>query len=312
VDRWPPRALAAQQPGHTMPGVAQRTFARFARQPRRGYGRRQARAAAFVGAPRAFPRREQILEQVLAKLQRRITRQRAKLAFRDSNFHLENLYKHVAIFPDSGLAYNRIKKCANTRIAAFFTDILSGETFDNSLAMKRGLVKPADLSYAELMRIRAYYSVVFVRNPYGRVLSVFLDKLAAGGQSRARTYGRCPGFGDNSREGFLAFLEYLDSGGLHDNLHWWPQSELLYQPPADFSFIGRLERTVPDMRQILAAIGQDPDLAVALDAPHALEAKRKQAVTAASSRVDDYYTDRGRDIVRQLYSADFDNFDYQK
>ncbi len=249
---------------------------------------------------------------LLTKLQRSISKRRAAAALRRSNFHLDNLYKHVAVFPDWQLAYNRIKKCANTRISAFFTDILSGQTFDSSLAMKRGLVKPADLDYFELLQITNYFSVVFVRDPYGRILSVFLDKLAAGGKGHVATYGRCPGFGDDSKDGFLAFLEYLQAGGLHDNLHWWPQSELLYQPPADFSFIGRLERTVADMQTILAAIGQNPDLAAALDSPHALEAKRQRAVTAASKRLDAYYTERSRDIVGRLYSADFDNFGYQK
>ena len=178
--------------------------------------------------------------------------------------------------------------------------------------MKRRLVKPGDLSFAELMRLRKYCSVVFVRNPYGRVLSVFLDRLAAGGKAHVPTYGQCPGFGDTSKEGFLAFLQHLDSGGLHDDPHWWPQTELLYQPASDFSFVGRLERTVADMRQILAAIDRDPDLAVPLEAPHALEAKRKQAVTAASTRLDEYYTETGRDIVRRLCRLDFETFDYPK
>ena len=65
----------------------------------------------------------------LAKFQRRLTRHRAKRALRGSNLDLRNLYKHVAVFPASQFVYNRIKKCANTRLAAFFTDITPTNLF---------------------------------------------------------------------------------------------------------------------------------------------------------------------------------------
>jgi hypothetical protein len=115
---------------------------------------------------------------LIGKLRRTVTKQRFSWHHKESRLHLENLYKHVALFPEVRLAYNRIKKCGNTRISAFLNDVLLHREHASSGVLKRSLIKPAALSYSDLQALDSYYSIVFVRHPYGRVLSVFLDKLA--------------------------------------------------------------------------------------------------------------------------------------
>lgn len=250
-----------------------------------------------------------------ASLQRSVKKRLARVLFAGKGIDLENLEHAAAVYPARRLIYNRIKKSGNTRIVAFLNDQFDGAGFESSRRLKAALVRPFDLPVRDLAALESFYSFTFVRNPYGRVLSAYLDKLAEPRAPKApRKPGRgpgyraYPGYGENSPEGFARFLAFLDDGGLHADRHWWPQADLLYQPAERFSFIGRLERMVEDMGRVLADNGCDPAAARALDAPHPLEARRRQTRTVEREAA--FYTPRGREIVARLHARDFALFGY--
>lgn len=249
------------------------------------------------------------------RLRRSINKRLARVLFAGRGLDLENLHQAVAVYPDQRLIYNRIKKSGNTRIVAFLNDQFRGDSFESSRRLKAALVRPFDLSVRDLRGLESFYSFTFVRNPYGRVLSAYLDKLATrrGTRQKPKRDGRpghhaFPGYGENSPEGFARFLDYLDTGGLYANRHWWPQADLLFQPADRFGFIGHLERMVEDMGRVMSDLGRDPACAEVLGRPHRLEEGRRQTGTAEREAA--FYTARGREIVARLYARDFALFGY--
>lgn len=213
---------------------------------------------------------------------------------------------HLAIFPELKLCFNRIKKSGNTTISAFLSELSTSFNSESESGFKRTLQKPRSMSLSQLKLMPSYYSLVVVRDPYSRALSAFLQKVAHG---RSPQYDYCAGFGIATSEGFLAFMKFLDDGGLYRDRHFWPQANLLYQPLEKYSRVARLEHLVDDMRAVLSDIGQEPALADVLTRPHKVEAGTSK-ITSASSKLNMYYTKHSAALVRKLYARDFQMFNY--
>lgn len=208
----------------------------------------------------------------------------------------------VAVFPRLGIVYNRIKKSANTSIVAWLAD-LEGVEYDSLSSVKRAVPNPKTLSVRQAWHFGRYYSFTFVRNPYSRVLSAYLDKVATSNPLYAAT----PGSGQAATvEGFEAFLDYLQSGGLHANRHWWPQIDLLYKPVDQFSFIGKVENMAEDMEKVIANAKLKPHGRPDFHSPHSV----KKRATSAANKVNAFYSQRARNAVNSLYRQDFETFGY--
>ncbi len=238
--------------------------------------------------------------KIAKKFRNRIILRRSKYVFR--NF--EN-YDNVSIYPSHKLILNRIKKSGNTTIIAFLNDVLIGNSYGGPEELKKKLIRPSDLNPHELRSLSEYRSAVFVRNPYDRVLSAYL-----GSGRIKKTYGSFH-FGPNSKAHFHEFLNFLDSGGLYVDRHWWPQVDLLFQPPEEFSFVGKLENVIADMAAMLRMIGVDTESASRLKEPHEIEMRGEGGkIRSAGAKSQSYYTDDGRAVVARLYRRDFETFDY--
>lgn len=238
--------------------------------------------------------------KIAKSLRNRIILRNSKYVFR--NF--EN-YDNVSIYPSHKLILNRIKKSGNTTIVAFLNDVLVGNSYSDPEGLKKKLVRPFDLNVHELRSLPAYRSVVFVRNPYDRVLSAYL------GSGRITKTRRGFHFGQNSKAHFHEFLEFLDNGGLYVDRHWWPQVDLLFQPPEEFTFVGKLENVVADMAAMLRLIGVEAEAASRLKEPHEIESRGHNGkIRSAQAKGQSYYTDDGRAVVARLYRRDFERFNY--
>lgn len=229
-------------------------------------------------------------------------------ALRGRGYNFDILFhgNHVAVFPKLKICFNRVKKSGNTTISAFLTDISGDSETESADEFKRALLKPRAMPVKELQRLPSYYSFVVVRDPYSRALSAFLQKVAHG---QSLKYAYCAGFGNSTPEGFHAFLTFLVMGGLYRDRHFWPQSDLLYQPIKNYSRVARLENLVTDMRIILTETGQDPALAELLASPHKVEAGTTK-ITSATSKLGAFYNARSSALVHELYLKDFEMFGY--
>ena len=202
-----------------------------------------------------------------------------------------------------------MKKAANTTIVAFLNDILDHKQCDTIKELKTKLVKPEHLTVSQVKMLSSYYSFTFVRNPFDRVLSVYLEKFTK--EQINRKYESLPGAGKASQAGFASFVSYLDSGGLYVNRHWWPQVDLLFQPAEDFSFIGKIENMVEDMKKLLIDNNIDPQLAAKLKRPHEKELEKGELrITNAKKRTSQFYTKKEVETVVRLYKRDFESFGY--
>lgn len=222
---------------------------------------------------------------------------------------------HVAVFPGLGIVYNRIKKSGNTTVSAFLFEAANEFNFSAEAGFKKKFLTPLQMTWKEIWALQHMRSIVVVRDPFSRVLSGFLQKVARGsrGTHRDQKYAEFPGFGDATPEGFLAFLLGLENGLIHRNRHFWPQSSLLFQRLDRFDHVIKLETLVGDMTNLLNAIGMDPNLAMRLSEPHRVDVEGGGTkITRATNKMSAYYDVQSRELVRRLYLRDFEAFGYSK
>jgi hypothetical protein len=240
---------------------------------------------------------------------------RNRIVLRNANYIFRNFenYDNVSVYPRQRLIYNRIKKSGNTTITAFLNDALVGDSYGDFRDLKYKLVRPGDLTASELYELPNYYSFTFVRNPYDRALSAYLGAAVSRKGLpgvRVRNGFRRFQFNVKSKEHFHEFLEFLDSGGLYADRHWWPQADLLFQPAERFSFIGKLESIVRDMKTVLRTAGVNTDYSERLTEPHEIEKKFENKIQSAHAKTQLYYSVRARELVQKLYRRDFELFGY--
>ena len=147
-----------------------------------------------------------------------------------------------------------------------------------------------------------FFRFSFVRNPYTRILSCYLDKFIADRWDERRSMLVSLGLPENSLPTFVDFLYGVEKYP-HANIHWAPQEYLLNKRKIDYHYLGRfeqlsvgleiiLQRIAPEMRSILLSIKDDT---------HS---------TNASQQVSKYIESQERLLIRRIYKRDFDSFGY--
>ena len=190
---------------------------------------------------------------------------------------------------EMGFFCNRIPKSANSTVVSSLAKWRFGREIPSREAKKMFLT-PSALSRQEAANIEQLFRFTFVRNPYTRVLSAYLDKVERKAERRGE---------DTSFEGFLANLE---KGQLHSNAHWSPQVDLMLLPLNQFDFIGKVENLQQDLevvRHRLMDTESEPDMV-----------EVRSNATNANSKIARYYTPASAKIVKKLYARDFELFDY--
>ncbi len=205
----------------------------------------------------------------------------------------------VAVFPELGLAYNRIKKNANTSTIILLRQLEAGQVEERNDA-KWNAKTWFDLSADELDRLDALHLFVIIRNPYGRVLSAFLDKF------RSPRYQRRHGAFPLTPEGFEQFLRWLDQGGLKRDAHWDLQTKLMMLPLSGYDSVIRFESFRDELRALLEARG----IALPEGALRELFPSDKTKRTGSSDKLRQFYTADSVALVRKLYAADFEALGY--
>lgn len=207
--------------------------------------------------------------------------------------------KSVAVFPKLGIAFNRIKKNANSTSVVVLHRLETG-VLEHELAAKRAslhLEKMPPTFWPAVGRLR--YAVV-VRNPYSRVLSAFMNKFAKATYVEAfRPYEITP-------QGFAEFLHWIANGGMEADAHWDLQRKLMLLPLDRYDEVIRFETYPEEMRALLGR--QGVDLTPEIDALIGYSSGRHRS--AANEKLAAFYTPELYALVRELYRDDFERLGY--
>lgn len=147
-----------------------------------------------------------------------------------------------------------------------------------------------------------WFRFSFVRNPYSRALSCYLEKIA--GEQWLRDM-RLPDLGFDPRDevSFVAFLKRVaEQSPAEMDIHWAPQHFLLSLGKVSYDFLGRFESFHADLRRVIDALE--------LEVPDHLLERRTAHVTEAGRRLHDYYDDESVALVREIYRGDFEHLGY--
>jgi sulfotransferase famil protein len=144
-----------------------------------------------------------------------------------------------------------------------------------------------------LSRCRDRLLISCVRNPFTRILSGYLDKV------RPRDPRYFPELRSRKVENFEDFMQAVaDFKPSRLNFHFRPQHMNLDFPRLQYSAVFFLEN-VAALSRFLGELS--PDLALEKNAPHSRSAR---------SKLQEHYTGRAIDLVREVYAADFSLFGY--
>ena len=187
--------------------------------------------------------------------------------------------------------YFRLPKCANSTVvntlAWYDPDVTPGPGDATAREAKRSYGRLATARAKTLDELQErYFLFTFVRNPYTRLLSAYLDK----GLTKA------------PQRSFADFITYLEHGGLYENAHWAPQVAMLPVRVERLAFIGRVEQLEQDLETVIDRIFGEGTFSAA----RSREVNRK----GAAERLGQYYTDDLAARVYTLYREDFETFGY--
>lgn len=208
--------------------------------------------------------------------------------------------RRVAVFPNLGLAYNRIKKNANTSTVILLRQIETGMIEERNAA-KWNARTFFDLSTSELKSLDHLHSFVIIRNPYSRTLSAFLEKF------RSSHYQRRYGMFSLTPEGFGEFLVWLGKGGLTKDRHWDLQTKLMMLPLKGYDTVLHFENYQSELVALLETRGiKLPDNAL-----HQLYPSDTTKNTGADAKLQQFYTPWRANLVREFFAADFAALGYK-
>ncbi|MBX2881886.1 MAG: sulfotransferase family protein [Granulosicoccus sp.] len=152
-----------------------------------------------------------------------------------------------------------------------------------------------------------YYRFAFVRNPFGRLLSAYLSKIARPLAPKAEILAIINGCKVNQVKDlkqpvdFASFIEVVCSQDPLDmNPHWNLQTLQLIVEKIDYHKIGRFENLQQDFAQVCTHIFGDRDLKITQSANQ----------TSSEEKLTDYYDDALVKKVHQKFYDDFHAFEY--
>lgn len=156
-------------------------------------------------------------------------------------------------------------------------------------------------AFRQLLADADCFRFTFVRNPFDRLLSCYLQKIVRPTQERAsllRLLGRPA---DEERD--VTFEDFVraiaDQDPIDMDPHWRVQSVQTLQDHVAYDFIGRFESFDRD----LAAVGER----IAPDAPPFIYAEKRQATGAKPYHL---ITPTLATMIRDVFAEDFQRFDY--
>ena len=143
---------------------------------------------------------------------------------------------------------------------------------------------------------RDHYTFTFIRSPWTRVLSAYIDKVEKRRDRNPKNNRWAAYARDHQLASFADFVHHLEKSDPADmNPHWAPQSLLLMRDRIDYDFIGKFEDMERDGAIVLERLGIPGQLSDLSHTHHQ---------TGADQLVADYYTPELVEIIGRIYAED--------
>ena len=212
--------------------------------------------------------------------------------------------------------YVEVPKAGSSSVVANLYRVAHGETADAEISRndmanalrypERGNDKQFENHLRSALILDDHFIFTFVRNPYTRILSGFLNKIDhPSDESRGRRAAL--GFQEHDIEdvSFFRFLMRLREADIDTlDIHFRPQWHLLgLNKSIKYDFIGHLESFETDLHYVLRRIGGDHSL------PDGLVAWRGHA-TNAKDQLLQFYGPEEQALVAEIYEDDFKYLGY--
>lgn len=214
-----------------------------------------------------------------------------------------------AMLSDNKFCYFRIPKCANSTIVKTLLYYYPSYHYDSndskgSLAKKafRGSiykVKKIDpITFSDNL-----FCFTFVRNPYSRLLSAYLDKLVSqvGKPKYAKIRSKILKTQKKTELSFNDFVSFLETDGLFSDPHWCPQYSLIPIPLDLLAYIGKVEQLHDDLGELIPKIFNIEYKGLVL---------REEGRQRAKEKSSHFYNEELIERVFNLYRKDFEYFGY--
>lgn len=215
---------------------------------------------------------------------------------------LQNFNRLIHYYEPEGVVFlNNAKSGCSSIKAALLKAIYAreGKALPDPVSPKfvHGQNDAWSASFNNIGKSRFRFSVV--RNPFSRILSAYLDKIARGG-ILCNQFNYAHNFPIDYRAGFDEFLEKLDlSKNLFDQ-HWRPQTANLLLGYLRVDEVYFLESLTDSHEELERSVGFGFEIGMG----------RKSHATGASKRIKDYYSESAIQRVVEIYKSDFETFGY--
>jgi hypothetical protein len=226
--------------------------------------------------------------------------ERMNLPFDTANYlcHLSNTYKYLYVATPKA-ACTAIKHCLQQAEMAgtlVFRDY--GEEHKPTLSPLLAPIHSPQV-YFDAFGVDDWFRFTFVREPFGRALSCYLDKIVNSAGERNRLL---PRLGLDPNAGIPSFADFLNAVARYPveehDLHWAPQSWLTQPDTVKYHFIGRLENFETDFQHVCDRLGIK------------MQSQSGRHSTRADEKLAAYYGAEEIELARSIYAQDFIGFGY--
>ncbi|WP_438455127.1 sulfotransferase family protein [Vreelandella venusta] len=225
---------------------------------------------------------------------------------------IHDLYSHTYISLKNKYLFHSVGKAANSTVKYFLYAEESRGTrlkYDNVHDRRASpLVSPFQLPSSCLFDIfssEEYFKFTFVRNPYSRLLSCYLDRIIPKRSTPYKELVKYLGRDIGYDVSFSEFIEAVCSQSNYEqNNHWRLQYADAMCDILKYSYIGKQEVFSESMSDIWGNIFPGsivPDFGSKNMSP---------SKTNSASKVANYWTNDLRRMVAKRYEKDFLNFNY--
>jgi len=215
---------------------------------------------------------------------------------------------HIDVVPQLRILYIAVPKAATSTIKALLGSLMGHDVRTPREAHKRrlsGLPGPAQMSRRKFFEIATgadAFRFSFVRNPYDRLVSGWLDKYKDKPLRNGDAFAQLYLASHPSQAETLSFPEFIfwaaDTATARLNAHWQLQDDLVSMPGIKLHHIGKVENFDADIQPLLARTGLPAT-------------KQNLNVTDAAGRRD-LYTPELAALVYRAYERDFARFRYPR